>query len=304
VNGYDVLDLAQSGEVAAHLAGGVNKVTVTGGAGGLLLDRLTVAAGEGVLATTEYQAEDAELAGSATVVDLSLAEGGKAVAGVGGEPGNDSALTFRVAAQQEGRHAVVVRFSNPEQVDGTHYNPNPVARHADISVNGGEPERWMFVPTFHRNNFWERTIVLDLRAGENTISLRSEEATNWDGETYASDLWPADYNLRADEAPIIDRITVSPLSAVRVPSPVTVTATAECRGKQAFVVVEVTNTSDGATGVTVAAFGESRERDTLKPGKSWRLPFAAGTPAAEAGAVTVTAGGVSTEHAYEEVACD
>ncbi len=306
VNGRDVLDLTKASEVAVHLEGGVNKVTVTGGAGGVVLDRLTVAAGQGALATTEYQAEDAELAGSAAVVDLSLAEGGKAVAGVGGEPGNDSALTFRVAAEEAGPHAVVVRFSNPEQVDGTHYNPNPVARHADISVNGGEAERWMFVPTFHRNNFWERTVVLDLEAGENTISLRSEEATNWDGETYASETWPADYNLRADEAPIVDRITVSPLSAVRAEapaSPVSVTATTECRGRQAFVVVEVTNTSDAATDVTVTAGGESRERDTLKPGKSWRLPFAAGASAVEAGTVTVTAGGVSTEHAHEAVSC-
>ncbi|AEG42898.1 LamG-like jellyroll fold domain-containing protein [Isoptericola variabilis] len=300
VNGRDVLDLARASEVAVHLEGGVNKVTVTGGAGGLVLDRLTVAAGNDSLPTTEYQAEDAELAGSAAVVDLPLAEGGKAVAGVGGEPGNDSALTFRVAAEEAGPHAVVVRFSNPEQVDGTHYNPNPVARHADISVNGGEPQRWMFVPTFHKNNFWERTIVLDLEAGENTISLRSEEATNWDGETYASETWPADYNLRADEAPIVDRITVSPLSAV---SPVAVRAVTECRGKRAFVVVDVTNTSGAATDVAVTALGETRERDTLAAGKSWRLPFAADAASLEAGEVTVTASGVNTLHAYPEVTC-
>jgi chitodextrinase len=216
VNGYDVLDLATGDTVAAHLRGGVNKVTVTAGADGLRLDRLTVGAGEGLLTGTEYQAEDAALSGDAQVVDLSLAEGGQAVAGIGGEPGNDSTLTFTVAAEESGPHAVVVRFSNPEQVDGTHYNPNPVARHADISVNGGEAQRELFVPTFHQNNFWERTIVLDLDVGENTIALRSEEATNWDGVTYASQTWLADYNLRADEAPIVDRITVSPLAATPV----------------------------------------------------------------------------------------
>ncbi|GAA1981526.1 Ig-like domain-containing protein [Isoptericola halotolerans] len=214
VNGRDVLDLADADEVAVHLAGGVNKVVVTGGADGAVVDRLTVAEGTGALPTTEHQAEDAELAGDAHVVDLSLAEGGQAVAGVGGEPGNDSTLTFQVTADAAGPHAVAVRFSNPEQVDGTHYNPNPVARHADISVNGGDADRVMFVPTLHENNFWERTIVLDLDEGENSIEWRSEEATNWDGETLASEIWPADYLLRADEAPIVDRITVSPLAAV------------------------------------------------------------------------------------------
>lgn len=213
VNGHQVLDLADSRDVAAHLAGGVNKVVVTGGAGGAVVDRLTVGAGAEVLPATSYQAEDAELAGDAAVVDLTRAEGGKAVSGVGGAPGNDSALTFTVAADEAGPHAVVVRFANPEQVDGTHYNPNPVARHADFAVNGGAPQREMFVPTFHENSFWERTVILDLERGDNTISLRSEEATNWDGETYASETWPADYNLEADEAPIVDRITVSPLAA-------------------------------------------------------------------------------------------
>ena len=220
VNGYDVLDLGSSDTIAAHLLGGVNKVTVTAGDEGLRLDRLTVADGTDQLTATEYQAEDAALTGSAEVVDLSLAEGGKAVSGIGGAPGNDASLTFTVDADQSGAHAVVIRFSNPEQVDGTHYNPNPVARHADISVNGGEAQRELFVPTFHRNNFWERTVVLDLDAGANTIAFRSEEATNWDGETLASEIWPADYNLRADEAPIVDRITVSPLATTpQAPAP-------------------------------------------------------------------------------------
>jgi chitodextrinase len=214
VNGRDVLDLAEADHVAAHLSGGVNKVVVTAGAGGATVDRLTVADGTGALATTDYQAEDADLTGAAAVVDLTLAEGGQAVAGVGGAPGNDASLTFHVDAAEAGPHAVVFRYSNPEQVDGTHYNPNPVARHADISVNGGDPQRELFVPTFHENNFWERTVVLDLETGVNDVALRAEEATNWDGETYASETWPADYNLEADEAPIVDRITVSPLSAV------------------------------------------------------------------------------------------
>jgi LPXTG-motif cell wall-anchored protein len=160
----------------------------------------------------EYQAEDATLAGTAAEVALSLAEGGTAVSGIGGAPGNGNTLTFEVDAAEAGPHAVVVRFSNPEQVPATHYNPNPMARHADISVNGAATERVLFVPTFHRNNFWERTIVLDLEQGVNTVRFGAEEQPNFDGVTYAEENWPG-IPLRADEAPIIDRITVSPLVA-------------------------------------------------------------------------------------------
>ncbi|MCK0117785.1 Ig-like domain-containing protein [Isoptericola sp. S6320L] len=306
VNDEDVLDLNASRQVAVHLAGGVNKVVVTAGPDGLVLDRLTVAPGTGALEATAYQAEDAELAGEATVAEYSLAEGGSAVTGVGGEPGNGNTLTFRVDAAEAGKHAVVVRYSNPEQVDGTHYNPNPVARYADISVNDGEARRVAFVPTFHENNFWERTVVLDLAEGENTISLRAEEMPNWDGETYASETWPADYLLRSQWAPIVDRITVSPLArsqAAAPASPVAVDVATECRGRKPFVVVTATNTSDARTDVTVTVGGDVRTRDVLKPGKSWKLPFAAAGRTVEAGEVTVTAGGVTTAHAHEAVGC-
>ncbi len=197
--------------VAARLSGGVNKVVVTGGSDGVVVDRLTTTPGTGALAATQYQAEDAELAGSATVSELSLAEGGKAVTDVGGEPGNGSTLTFRVDAGQAGPHAVVLRYSNPEQSPASHYNPDPIARRADVSVNGGASSPVLFPHSFHENNFWEKTVVLDLDEGENTITLSSQEAPNFDGTTYASDVWP-DFPLRSRWAPVVDRITVSPLA--------------------------------------------------------------------------------------------
>jgi len=218
VNGDDVLDLDDSKEVAVHVQGGINKVVVSGTAA---LDRIRIAASESQLVSTAYQAEDATLAGDVTTVGLGLAEGGIAVDGIGGAPGNGNTLTFSVQADEAGKHAVVVRFSNPEQVPATHYNPNPMARHADISVNGGASDRVLFVPTFHRNNFWERTLVLDLEQGANTIEFGAEEQPNFDGETYAQDNFPG-IPLRSDKAPIIDRISVSALSAV-IEAPVVVT---------------------------------------------------------------------------------
>ncbi len=219
VNGQAVR-VARNGTAVVSLEGGINKVVVSSAEGSTWLDRMVVQRSTGTLVPTGYEAEDATLAGAAKVVDLSLASGGQAVDAIGGAPGNGNTLSFDVQAGQEGLHAVTVRFSNPEQVPATHYNPNPVARHADISVNGQlVAEQVMFVPTFHRNNFWERTVLLPLEAGANTISFAAQEEPNWDGTTYASDVWGPDWPgliLRASQAPIIDRIEVAPFTLVSI----------------------------------------------------------------------------------------
>src|SRR5699024_2438020 len=102
---------------------------------------------------------------------------------------------------------------NPEQAPASHYNPNPMARNALISVNGGEPDSMLFVPTFHANNFWERTVYVDLEEGENTIRIGAEELTNFSGDGHIADIWPDYPWLRSDQGPILDRISVSPTHA-------------------------------------------------------------------------------------------
>ncbi len=301
INGRDVADLASRTSLAAHLSGGVNKVVVTGGSAGALVDRVTVGASAGALDTAEYAAEDAILAGDAAIVELTNAFGGRAVAGIGGEQGNGNTLTFEVDAASAGPHAVVVRYSNPEQVDGTHYNPNPVARHADFSVNGGAPQREMFVPTFHENNFWERTIVLDLEQGVNTIELRSEEAKNWGGDTLASEIWPADYNLRADEAPIVDRIAVSPLSAAV--APVAAEAESRCVGPRAFVVVRAENVSEERQRAIVSTPYGEKSTGALASGDSASRAFPVRSQDAEPGEATVTVGDAAVTAPYDGISC-
>ncbi|MFF7043942.1 LamG-like jellyroll fold domain-containing protein [Streptomyces massasporeus] len=210
VNGHDVLRLAKgSTRAAVSLSGGVNKVTVTGGPATTLVDRLTVTPTEGTLPTRTYEAGHARLAGSATLTPLSLATGGTAITGIGGAPGNGNTATFTVTADQAGLYALRVRYSNPEQSEATHYNPDPLARHADISVNGGDARRVGFPHSFHQNNFWELTVPVQLKKGKNTIGFRSEELPNFDGTTYASDSFPG-VLLRSRYAPLIDRITVAP----------------------------------------------------------------------------------------------
>ena len=210
LNGHDVLRLTKgSSRAAVSLSGGVNKVTVTGGPATTLVDRLTVTPTEGTLPTRTYEAADARLAGSATLAPLSLATGGTAITGIGGAPGNDNTATFTVTADRAGLYALRIRYSNPEQSEATHYNPDPLARHADISVNGGTARRVGFPHSFHQNNFWELTVPVQLKKGKNTIGFRSEELPNFDGSTYASDTFPG-VLLRSRYAPLIDRITVAP----------------------------------------------------------------------------------------------
>lgn len=211
VNGQDVL-MASSGHTTAavSLSGGINKVTVTGVSRTSLVDRLTVSAGTGRLPATTYQAEGATLAGTAAVTPLLLADGGAAVTGIGGDPGNDNTLTFSVDVKKAGTYAMRVRYSDPEQSPASHYNPDPIARHADISVNGGTAQRVLFPHSFHQDNFWELTVVVQLDRGTNTVRFASAELPNMDG-TYASALYPT-IPLRSKYAPLIDQITLAPFS--------------------------------------------------------------------------------------------
>ncbi|MDL5198821.1 LamG-like jellyroll fold domain-containing protein [Streptomyces sp. ALI-76-A] len=209
VNGHDVLRLTKGrNNAAVSLSGGINKVTLTGGSSTTLIDRLTVTPTEGTLKERTYEAGDAKLTGSATLTPLSLATDGTAITGIGGDPGNSSAATFTVTADRTGLHALRVRYSNPEQSEATHYNPDPLARHADISVNGGTTHRVGFPHSFHQNNFWELTVRVHLKKGQNALTFRSEELPNFDGTTYASDTFPG-VLLRSRYAPLIDRITVA-----------------------------------------------------------------------------------------------
>ena len=194
-------------KAAVSLSGGVNKVVVTSAGKRARIDRLTVRQSPGVLPSATYEAESATVTGSAAVTAKSLASGGAAVTGVTGE----NTLTFDIGAAKAGTYALRVRYSNPEQAVATHYNPDPLARHADISINSGTAKRVLFPHSFHDNNFWELTVPVELKRGQNTVRFSSKELPNFDGTTYASQTWP-DVLLRSKYAPVIDKVTVAPFS--------------------------------------------------------------------------------------------
>jgi hypothetical protein len=167
----------------------------------------------GALASRWYEAEDAAPAGSTSVAAYSLASGGRAVTGVGGPPGNGNTLTFDVSVRRAGTYAMTVRYSNPEQSPASHYNPDPLARHADIRINGAPPQRVLFPNTFHANNFWTLTVPVRLRAGHNALRFSSAELPDANGHSYISDRYP-DLSLRSRYAPIIDKLAITALVAL------------------------------------------------------------------------------------------
>jgi hypothetical protein len=189
---------------SAFLLGGVNKVVVAGGTGLRVTPTPAVGA-------QRYEAEAAQIAGDARVAAASRASGGQAVFDIGGTPGNGNTLTFPdIRVARAGTYALTLRFSNDEQSKATHYNPDPLARVARIAVNGAAPVLATFPNSFHRNNWWEMTVPVTLRAGRNSVRIAGEEQPNWDGKTYASQVWPG-VLLRSRFAPNIDRITVTPM---------------------------------------------------------------------------------------------
>jgi hypothetical protein len=201
VNGETV---GRLGRVPLFLVGGINKLTVTATSDRLVLDRLLVGPGQDRLKTTVYAAEEGTLTGDAKVTGAhTFATGGKAVDGIGGGAGN--ALTLTVTAAHTGRHALTIRYSNGEQAPATHYNPDPVCRHADISVNAATPQRVLFPTTFHFNNFWDLTVPVTLEKGANTLTFTADELPDFDGDTSNA------YRQRSAYAPVIDQVAVTPL---------------------------------------------------------------------------------------------
>ncbi|MGW0831505.1 cellulosome protein [Streptomyces prunicolor] len=204
VDGGD-MRIVERSSVPLFLMAGANKITVTATSDQLVLDRLQVGASRGLLPTSTHPAEDGTTTGTARVTGAyTFATGGKAVDGVGAGPAN--ALTLTVPAERAGRHALTIRYSNGEQAPATHYNPDPVCRHADIAVNGAAPQRVLFPTTFHFNNFHDLTVPVTLDEGTNTVTFTADELPDHDGHSMNQ------FGQRSAYAPVIDKVTVTRLA--------------------------------------------------------------------------------------------
>lgn len=205
INGENV-GIVERSDVPLFLASGINKITITGTSDELVLDRLRTGPSRGLLPTSTHPAaEEGTTTGSVrTTGAYSFATGGKAVDGIGAGPAN--ALTLTVTAERAGRHALTIRYSNGEQAPATHYNPDPVCRHADIAINGAAPQRVLFPTTFHFNNFHDLSVPVTLDLGTNTLTFTADELPDHDGQSMNQ------YGQRSAYAPVIDRVTVTRLA--------------------------------------------------------------------------------------------
>lgn len=290
VNGVELGDVTDTAGVPAFLVGGVNKVEVVGGTGALALDRIAVGASGGKLASQTIEAEAGVVAGTAKVQDLSLASGGKAVVGIGGAQNNVNTLTHKVTVAQAGTYAMTVRYSNEEQSPASHYNPDPVARRADVSVNGGPVQQVLFPQSYNANQFWELTVPVQLKAGENTVSFASKEAPDFNGTTFISERFPT-LGLRSQWAPNMDKLTFTAMKPGPAAPALKVDATASTRKIAGKAYVTVTAVNRSAVPVlmdVVTAYGK-KSSATVQPGQTVSAAIGTGKATIPAGTVTVTA---------------
>ncbi|MDQ1082068.1 MULTISPECIES: LamG-like jellyroll fold domain-containing protein [Microbacterium] len=290
VNGSEIASVTDTATIPAFLVGGVNKVEIVGATGTLALDRVSVGASGGKLATQSVEAEAGTLNGTARVQDLSLASGGKAVVAVGGAQNNANTLTHKVTVEEAGTYAMTVRYSNEEQSPASHYNPDPVARRADITVNGGPVQQVLFPQSYNANQFWDLTVPVQLKAGENTVTFASKEAPDFNGRTFISERYPT-LGLRSQWAPNLDKLTFTALKPAAATAALKVDATASTRkiGGKAYVTVTAVNRSSVPVQIeVVTAYGKKTFAE-VKPNQTVSAAINSRQASIPAGMATVTA---------------
>lgn len=259
VNGTTVSGLsigsssAGTDTVPLFLSGGINKVTVTGTSGTLALDRIRVIPAAAAIASTSVEAEAGVRTGTAVVsTAFDLASGGSVVTGLGDSPSTNN-LTVSVNSATAGQGVLTMRYANAEFAVATHYNPDPIARHADVSVNGAAATRVLFANSFHWNQFWDISIPVTLVAGTNTFKFSGDELPNWDGMTFN------EFGQRSAFLPNLDKVSISRLAGAKSTTAAAATCVVgtRCEGEAATLsggaVVATDHTGYTGTGF-VAAF--------------------------------------------------
>lgn len=88
----------------------------------------------------------------------------------------DKYLEFTYTADEAGIYAMQIFHSNDE-IFGTHsYNTKIIDKFACIQVNDQEPQRYFFINSLSRDTFKEKTVYLNLEAGDNTIKIFNDDS--------------------------------------------------------------------------------------------------------------------------------
>ena len=88
-------------------------------------------------------------------------------------------LEFKVTVAEGGTYAMQVFHSNEEKFGYHSFNVNLIDKYASIKVNDQEPKKYFFKNTLARDTFDEKTIYVDLEAGENTIRVFNDDSSKF-----------------------------------------------------------------------------------------------------------------------------
>ncbi|HWS37014.1 MAG TPA: carbohydrate-binding protein [Actinoplanes sp.] len=184
VNGSNLTDVALPGTAdwntwktvttKVYLPAGVNRLEYNAYASddrdAVNLDYLDFAATSGTVTAYEGENPANTRGGTAVVVADGAASGGNYVGWIGAGAANT--LRFNgVNAPATGRYRLVVSYANAEVIGEHQYNNNIVDRYAEISVNGGTPQKHYFRNTLAWNTYRTTVVDVNLVAGANTITF-------------------------------------------------------------------------------------------------------------------------------------
>jgi hypothetical protein len=204
-------------QAAVYLQQGVNRIEVTGTAGTVHLDDLTVTAlsAEDPVSAANLrtvQAESGTVTGIAKVATGYSQAHGAVVTGIG--PGTGNALALPVSAPDAGTYEMTIRFANAQELPSNHYNPDLMARTGEFRVNGGPVQRVAFGPTYNWNQFFTVTVPVALKHGRNVLTFWSDQQYDLDGSTVGvvySGTGGIGSQTRANQAANLDQFTFAPL---------------------------------------------------------------------------------------------
>ncbi|GAA3211526.1 hypothetical protein [Nonomuraea helvata] len=169
-----------SSRARVYLPAGISEVHV-GGPAGLELRGLTTArAGQADTAVHRVQAEQAQLAGTAQVVDVPATSGSNAsgnayVGQIGNGAGNTVTLP-RPDGFGPGEYVLTVHYANADRNRGHPYNTDVISRFLDITETGGSTTRGVFRHTYAWDNFWPQATPITLTTEQGAIVLGNAKA--------------------------------------------------------------------------------------------------------------------------------